>query len=188
MSKHYALIIAKNLQKLWCIMCILIINLSSMKKYLVTGVIFVAIISSAFIYSNKNLSKPSIINDIATSTNSTSSVTSEVKTTEPQSKPVVAKPAPAPTPIVTPKPNNEPSIKTYSLIDVSSHNSKSSCWTTIGDKVYDITSYIPRHPGGEKNVLRICGKDGTSLFEGQHGGDSKPEKVLASFFIGDLTI
>ena len=46
---------------------------------------------------------------------------------------------------------------------VAEHNSKTDCWTIINDNVYDITTYISRHPGGDE-ILRACGTDGTSLF------------------------
>lgn len=75
----------------------------------------------------------------------------------------------------------------YTLADVANHPNSNSCWTAISGNVYDLTSYIKRHPGGSANVLRICGKDGTSDFMGQHGGQSKPEKILAGFLIGPLT-
>jgi hypothetical protein len=32
----------------------------------------------------------------------------------------------------------------------------------------------------------ICGKDGSSAFDSQHGGEKKPEKILAGFQIGTL--
>jgi cytochrome b involved in lipid metabolism len=76
--------------------------------------------------------------------------------------------------------------KTYTLAEISLHASASSCWTTIEGKVYDLTSFISQHPGGEANIMKVCGKDGTALFEGQHGGDNRPEQVLATLFIGNL--
>lgn len=107
-----------------------------------------------------------------TSAPAPSTATVPVTTTKPT---VTATPEPAPT-----KPSG------YTLAQVAEHATKESCWTTINGSVYDITSYIPRHPGGERNIMKVCGKDGTSLFEGQHGGDSKPESRLASFRIGAL--
>ncbi len=80
-----------------------------------------------------------------------------------------------------------PRVTQYTLAQVAIHNSKASCWTTIGGSVYDITAYVPKHPGGEKKILQVCGKDGSSLFEGQHGGDSKPESRLQTLLIGTLT-
>jgi cytochrome b involved in lipid metabolism len=50
--------------------------------------------------------------------------------------------------------------------------------------VYDLTSFIPQHPGGERNILKICGKDGTAAFMGQHGGEGGPESTLAKHYLG----
>jgi cytochrome b involved in lipid metabolism len=70
---------------------------------------------------------------------------------------------------------------------VAENNSKSSCWTIVDGNVYDITKYVPNHPGGEAEILKICGKDGTALFakpiEHKEGGASD---VLAGFKIGKL--
>ncbi len=55
---------------------------------------------------------------------------------------------------------------------VALHNQKSDCWTIVNGKVYDITSYIPRHPGGDE-ILRACGVDGTSLFETRTTADGQ---------------
>lgn len=96
------------------------------------------------------------------------------------------KPTPAPTPTPSPAPTPAPAPSGYTLAQVAAHATKESCWTTIGGSVYDITPYVPRHPGGEKNILKVCGKDGSSLFEGQHGGESKPESALDRYRIGDL--
>jgi len=34
----------------------------------------------------------------------------------------------------------------------------------INGKVYNVTSYLPFHPGGEKEMMRGVGRDGTALF------------------------
>lgn len=78
------------------------------------------------------------------------------------------------------------STHTYTLADVSAHNSAASCWSAINNKVYDLTSWINQHPGGPDKILAICGIDGSSAFNGQHGGQSRPANELAGFYIGDL--
>ncbi len=75
----------------------------------------------------------------------------------------------------------------YTEAIVATHNSEASCWSIIDGNVYDLTSFIGDHPGGERNILKICGKDGTSAFMGQHGGESRPENTLAGFLLGPLT-
>lgn len=95
-----------------------------------------------------------------------------IQTTTP-STPVVTTPTPTPT-------------QSYTAAEVATHNTSSSCWSIINSKVYDLTSYISRHPGGSSNIMRICGEDGTSAFMGQHGGSSKPERTLAGFYLAPL--
>jgi len=75
----------------------------------------------------------------------------------------------------------------FTVSQIASHNTLSSCYSVIRGSVYDLTSYASRHPGGTQRILFICGKDGTSLFEGQHGGMPNPENILTSLKIGVLT-
>ncbi len=95
-----------------------------------------------------------------------------------------ASPTTAPAPTSAPAPAPKPSG--YTLADVANHADATSCWSAIGGNVYDLTGWVGKHPGGEKNILRLCGKDGTSLFEGKHGGDAKPEAALTGYLIGPL--
>ncbi len=99
--------------------------------------------------------------------------------------PVVVTPTPAPvTP--APAPQATPVATGITKVEVAAHANEASCWSIINGGVYDLTSYVPRHPGGKSEILAICGKDGTRLFEGQHGGDSKPERILSGFFVDNL--
>ena len=90
-----------------------------------------------------------------------------------------------PTPAPVPQTKTDPQT-TYTMAQVQAANSAQKCWTAINGKVYDLTSFISQHPGGDKNILKICGKDGTSAFQGQHGGQNKPEQVLQGLQIGTL--
>jgi cytochrome b involved in lipid metabolism len=80
-----------------------------------------------------------------------------------------------------------PVAKTYTSAQVASHNSGSSCWGVVNNIVYDLTSYVSSHPGGASAINALCGKDATSAFTGQHGGESSPTNVLASFKLGTLS-
>jgi len=80
--------------------------------------------------------------------------------------------------------------KIYSLADVAKHNSVDDCWLVIKGTVYDVTTYIPKHPGGQE-ILRGCGRDATELFatEGKPNGrphPAKAEELLPSLEIGKL--
>ncbi len=41
-------------------------------------------------------------------------------------------------------------------------------WTALGGMVYNITPYVPYHPGGAGELLRCAGRDGTRLFNEVH--------------------
>lgn len=72
------------------------------------------------------------------------------------------------------------------LEEVAKHNNADSCYSAIRGSVYDLTSWVYRHPGGSARILSICGKDGTSAFTTQHAGEPRPEQMLATFKIGEL--
>lgn len=58
--------------------------------------------------------------------------------------------------------------RTYSATEIAEHNTEESLWLIIRGKVYDLTEYIPLHPGGEA-ILRNAGLDSTEGFSGsQH--------------------
>jgi len=84
----------------------------------------------------------------------------------------------------TPVASSTPQMYTVAL--VAAHNRASDCWSIVNSKVYNLTSYVQRHPGGAQNIIGICGKDGTSAFAGQHGGDPKPENILSGFYLGEI--
>ena len=80
----------------------------------------------------------------------------------------------------------EPTSKGITRAEVASKNSSSSCWTIIGNKVYDVTEFIGKHKGGSGRIENLCGKDGTSNFRGQHGTSGGPNLTLDRYYIGDV--
>lgn len=51
---------------------------------------------------------------------------------------------------------------------MSSHNRRDDLWLVIEGKVYDFTSFVEDHPGGDA-ILRYAGSDATVGFKGpQH--------------------
>ncbi len=82
--------------------------------------------------------------------------------------------------------NNPATPVSYTLAQVAVHKDASSCWSAVNGNVYDLTSWIAKHPGGEKAILGICGKDGSAAFNGKHDGAKKQADILATFKIGVL--
>ncbi|KAK4108340.1 hypothetical protein N656DRAFT_784370 [Canariomyces notabilis] len=56
-------------------------------------------------------------------------------------------------------------------------------WTVLGGRVYNITPYLPFHPGGEPELLRGAGRDGTRLFGEVHPWVNY-EGMLAACLVG----
>lgn len=82
---------------------------------------------------------------------------------------------------------SNPSItKEFSMEEIRVANTEASCLTAINGNVYDVTKYIPIHPGGKSNIMKVCGGDGTAIFTKKHGGDEKPNLILRSFQVGIL--
>jgi len=77
-----------------------------------------------------------------------------------------------------------PQNKRYTLQEISTHNNQSDCWLVINNTVYNVTSFIPTHPGGMR-ILEGCGKDATNLFTNvEHSSDAKT--LLNQYRIGSL--
>ena len=89
-----------------------------------------------------------------------------------------------PSPSATP--SQEPAANGITKAEVAAKNTASNCWTIIGNKVYDLTNWIARHPGGSSSIASLCGIDGTSRFRNQHGSSGKPNFTLDGYYIGDL--
>jgi hypothetical protein len=95
--------------------------------------------------------------------------------------------APAATPTPSPTPTAEVTTQTgYTMEKVRENNSASSCWSIINGNVYDLTKWISSHPGGRSAITGICGRDGTSSFNGRHRGDGGPASVLTGYLLGPL--
>ena len=78
------------------------------------------------------------------------------------------------------------SERTYTMADIQSHNTQENCWSAINGDVYDLTTWVSRHPGGSKAIIKLCGADGSSSFERQHGRSSAAQSALALLKIGTL--
>ncbi|MBU2213546.1 cytochrome b5 domain-containing protein [Patescibacteria group bacterium] len=82
---------------------------------------------------------------------------------------------------------NEPAgTEVFSMETVAAHNTNESCYTAVDGLVYDLTPFIDQHPGGDKNIMKICGRDGTNMFTRKHGENDKAQEELASLQIGVL--
>ena len=75
--------------------------------------------------------------------------------------------------------------KKYTLNEVKKHNTKNDAWIIINGKVYNITKWIPQHPGGNI-ILNGLGKDATNLFNNFSHPDYVKKSILPKYYIGKL--
>lgn len=82
---------------------------------------------------------------------------------------------------------SKPAKKTYTKAEVAKHTSRTDGWLIINKKVYNVSSWISKHPGGDV-ILAGLGKDATHMFnnKGGTGHSDGAHKILAKYYIGDL--
>lgn len=85
------------------------------------------------------------------------------------------------TPTTPAKPINE-----LTLAGVQTHNTAAACWSIVNGNIYNLTSWISRHPGGAGVIQGMCGIDATAAFTGQHGNQGEPNQTLSSFLLGPV--
>jgi cytochrome b involved in lipid metabolism len=79
------------------------------------------------------------------------------------------------------------STRAYSKSTVAKHNKASDCWTIVDGNVYNLTKFVAKHPGGRKRIIRMCGRDASAAFHGQHSSGSRASTVvLKRYKIGTL--
>ncbi|KAJ6151605.1 hypothetical protein N7470_007202 [Penicillium chermesinum] len=69
---------------------------------------------------------------------------------------------------------------------VAEHNSKDSCWVIVHGKAYDVTEFLPEHPGGQKIILKYAGKDATEEFDPIHPPDTLDKYLDQSKHLGEV--
>ncbi|TFK57135.1 hypothetical protein OE88DRAFT_1730547 [Heliocybe sulcata] len=74
----------------------------------------------------------------------------------------------------------------FTLSQVAEHNSQKSCWVIINNKVYDVTEFLPEHPGGSKIILKYAGRDATAAYEPIHPPDALDKNLPKDKHLGDL--
>lgn len=84
--------------------------------------------------------------------------------------------------------NSVNSQATITLSELEAHNSENDCWIAFERKVYDVTSWIPKHPGGPDKIIPYCGSSEAfeNAFTTQHGRSKVNLLMQVSTFIGDF--
>ncbi|XP_075058813.1 cytochrome b5 reductase 4 isoform X4 [Mixophyes fleayi] len=71
--------------------------------------------------------------------------------------------------------------------ELAKHNKKTDCWICIRGLVYNVTPYMEYHPGGEEELMKAAGADGTQLFDQVHRWVNY-ESMLKECLIGRMAV
>ena len=72
------------------------------------------------------------------------------------------------------------------LDEVKLHNKEGDCWLIIEKKVYDVSPYMSKHPGGSDILLENTdGKDATEDYENADH-TKRAREMLNTYYIGEL--
>lgn len=73
----------------------------------------------------------------------------------------------------------------FTWSQIAAHNTRESCYIVINGNVYDVTEWLPKHPGGESVILNMCGVDCTDIFNAYHPIAIR-DRMLEPYRIGYL--
>ncbi|PGH21294.1 hypothetical protein AJ80_03344 [Polytolypa hystricis UAMH7299] len=91
---------------------------------------------------------------------------------------------------MTPRPlsYNQPTISVTQLALHTGHRPNSRMWIGVHGAAYDITDFLPIHPGGTLIVAASAGLDATETFDAlAHTNNAEVSSLLSKYFIGHLS-
>uniref|UniRef100_H0XYB0 Cytochrome b5 heme-binding domain-containing protein n=1 Tax=Otolemur garnettii TaxID=30611 RepID=H0XYB0_OTOGA len=78
------------------------------------------------------------------------------------------------------------SLNTYSWQEVQRHNREADQWLVIDRKVYSVTGWADRHPGGRRVLKHYAGEDATDAFRAVHLDLDLVQLYLKPLLFGEL--
>ncbi|NXY46688.1 FADS2 desaturase, partial [Ceuthmochares aereus] len=80
----------------------------------------------------------------------------------------------------------EAKIRFYTWEEIQKHNLRTDKWLVIERKVYNVTQWADRHPGGSRVISHCAGEDATDAFQAFHINPTLVQKFLKPLLIGEL--
>ncbi|KAI1617875.1 cytochrome b5-like heme/steroid binding domain-containing protein [Exophiala viscosa] len=77
-------------------------------------------------------------------------------------------------------------LRDFSADEVVDHRRKEDLYLVIHGKVYDVTSFVDQHPGGQEVLVDQGGVDATEAFE-EVGHSEDAREQLAELIVGNLS-
>ncbi|XP_043923383.1 acyl-CoA 6-desaturase isoform X2 [Protopterus annectens] len=80
----------------------------------------------------------------------------------------------------------EKALPKYSWEEIQKHNLRADKWIVLERKVYNITEWAKRHPGGIRVISHFAGEDATDAFRAFHPDLNYVRKFLKPLLLGEL--
>jgi isopentenyl diphosphate isomerase/L-lactate dehydrogenase-like FMN-dependent dehydrogenase len=74
----------------------------------------------------------------------------------------------------------------HCIATVAKHKTAQSCWVILYGNVYDVTDFLPNHPGGSKIILQLSGRDATEDYDPIHPPGTLEESLKPASKLGRL--
>ncbi|KAM5138834.1 fatty acid desaturase 2-like isoform 2-T2 [Mantella aurantiaca] len=74
----------------------------------------------------------------------------------------------------------------YSWEEIQKHNTRTDKWLVIDRKVYNISEWLKRHPGGMRVISHFAGEDASEAFQAFHPDLNFVRKFLKPLYVGEL--
>ncbi|XP_021566903.1 fatty acid desaturase 2-like protein FADS2P1 [Carlito syrichta] len=78
------------------------------------------------------------------------------------------------------------SLNMYTWQEIQKHNQETDQWLVINRKVYNVTGWADRHPGGRRILNHYAGEDATDVFRAMHLELDIVHLYLKPLLIGEL--
>ncbi|KAK2071213.1 hypothetical protein P8C59_005654 [Phyllachora maydis] len=78
--------------------------------------------------------------------------------------------------------------KVFQAEEVAKHTSTDDCWVILYGAVYDVTGFLPQHPGGSKAILRLAGRDATEDYDPIHPAGTLEDHLPRSARLGTVVV
>jgi len=75
-------------------------------------------------------------------------------------------------------------MRKITMQEVERHNTPGDCWVVINGKVYDLSDFHKKHPGGSKIITDNAGKDVSQLFNPVHPKDIVDKLLVPEACLG----
>ncbi|GBG27609.1 Sterol 14-demethylase, partial [Hondaea fermentalgiana] len=79
----------------------------------------------------------------------------------------------------------EESKAEFTLEEIAKHNTKEDLWIIVKDRVFDVTTYLDLHQGGDNAIINFGGRDATEAVAGPQHPSTVPT-LLERYHIGNV--